>query len=144
MSNFLPLGKLLVYFAQSAVKPISSRIVNYTKDSPKFLKYCMWMANKNHKMYEKIGVWTGNKLPITEKLAEKHKNMTPEEAVDFFSNLLGEMIVISCGVGFVIWESKKRKKHRKVSNTNDELHSKRLDSIEYELGEIKRQLDAHI
>ena len=141
MAHFLPVGKLFVFFAKSAVKPISKRIIGFTKDRPAFVSSCVWMANKNHQMYHNISKWSGNKLPYAEKMAEKHKDMTKEEAVEFFTDLLGELLIIGAGIGFIVWEYRRSKKHRTTSKENDVEHSQRIDEIEETVIRLDQKMD---
>lgn len=141
MAHFLPAGKLLVFFAKSAVKPISRRIVSFTKDRPAFVKSCVWMANKNHQMYLNISKWSGNRLPYAERLADKHKKMTDQEAVEFFTDMLGEMLIIGAGIGFIVWEYRRSKNHRKTSKENDVAHSQRLDELEETVIQLNHKID---
>lgn len=141
MAHFLPVAKLGVFFLKSAVKPISGRIVKFAKDKPAFINSCVWMAKKNHQMYVSIGKATGNRLPYAERLAEKHKEMTKEQAVEFFTDLMGEVLILGAGVAFIVWEYRRSKKHRKTSRENDEEHSQRLDELENTVKGINEKLD---
>jgi len=141
MAHFLPVGQLVVYLAKSAVKPVSRKIINFAKNRPAFINSCVWMADKNHQMYINISRISGNRLPYTEKLAEKHKQMSKEEAVEFFTDLMGELLMIGAGVFFIVWEYRRGKKHRKTSNENDRIHAQRLDKIEKDMQDIITKLD---
>lgn len=137
MTHFLPAGKLLMFFMKSAVKPVFRRIVSFTKSRPGFINGCQWVGNKNHQMYVNIGKWSGNRIP----LVEKHPKMSQEEAVEFCTDLLGEIIIISASVGFIVYEYRKSSKHKKKSNEADTKHSQRLNRIEECMLNIDRRLE---
>lgn len=137
MAHFLPAGKLIIFFAKSAVKPVAKRIVNFTKNRPGFVNRCQWIAEKNHNMYVNISKWSGNRIP----LAERHPKMSTEEAVEFCTDLLGEMLIISAGIGFIFYEFRKNSKHKAKSNETDITHSQRLDELEQTIIQMNQKLD---
>lgn len=145
MSHFLPIGKLAIFFLKSAVKPVSKRITTFTKNKPVFIRSCEWLANKNHQMYVRISKWSGNKLPYTEHLIEKagnHKKMTTEEAVEFFTDTLGELLIIGAGVAFIVWDYRRSKKHRTKSSENDAKHTVRIDQLEQDVTTLVLEIES--
>ena len=139
MSNFLPIWKLGLFLAQSAIKPVSKLLIGVAKHHPKFDHACKWITHKNYRMYVKISDWSGNKLQITEALSAKYKNMTTEDSIDFCTNLVGELLFVSMGVGLIIYEFRNKKRRNakaSLSTAVEELYKK----IEV----LEKKQDVHI
>lgn len=138
MAHFLPVGKLVLYLAKSTVKPVSKRIVSFTKDRPGFIRSCQWITDQNHQMYVNIAKWTGNRIPI----AERHVKMTKQEAVEFCTDLLGELIIVSAGVGFIVYEYRRGSKHKTQSNATDMMHTQQIYELKETIGDMEQRIGA--
>lgn len=137
--NFLPVGKLFLYFLQSVVRPVSRGLLTATKQHPRFVVACERVAEKHYKLYKSISEWTGNRSPFAERLFTKRTQKSQQEAVEFCTDLLGELMILGAGAGFIVYEYRKGKKNKKKNRAIELEQTRRIDELEMQVKRLESQ-----